>query len=67
MNSEIKILMIKKQVKQKAIATAAKVKPCTVSNVLAGRQQSIPIKRITAGMLGISMDRLEKLWSRKAA
>lgn len=67
MNRELKSLLIKKGVKQVAIAKKANVSRSTVSGVLGGHAQSKPVKKATAEMLNISLDRLEKLWVRKAA
>ena len=67
MNRQLKALLIRKGVKQTMIAKRANVARSTVSVVLGGHQQSLPVKRATAELLNISLDRLEKLWTRKAA
>ena len=67
MNRQLKALLIRQGIKQTMIAKEARVARSTVSVVLGGHQQSLPVKRATAKLLNISLERLEKLWTRKAA
>ncbi|MBW4056535.1 MAG: helix-turn-helix domain-containing protein [Proteobacteria bacterium] len=67
MNRELKALLIKNGIKQKTIAEQAGVSRSTVSGVLGGHAQSKTVKGTTARLLNISIDRLERLWARKAA
>ena len=75
MNRKLKSLLIKNGIKQKDIAKRVAeitgrpdgVSRSTVSGVLGGHAQSRPVKQATADLLGINIDRLEKLWVRKVA
>jgi transcriptional regulator with XRE-family HTH domain len=67
MNRKLKSLLIKNGIKQKDIAEKAGVSRVTVSVVMGGHGSSQRIKAVTAELLGISLDKFEKIWERKAA
>lgn len=63
MNRKLKSLLVRKGIKQKEIADALGINRCVVSNVIAGRSQSRPVKRKIAEMLNADY---HKLWGKAA-
>jgi DNA-binding XRE family transcriptional regulator len=63
-NKEIKILLIRKDVKQADIARKLKVSKTAVHNVIKGISESARIKRAIAEVLGV---KVEDLWNNHKA